>query len=130
MGLLNLQNKGRKASNQEQQAYKTLVTQVISFLMNDDDAIDILEQTAKQKGPGPALAYVVSQAIGQVGQAAKNAGVDVANHTGQAALGEILTVIATIMQKSGLTEDVQATVEEAMQIIMSGGQQAQPMQGA
>lgn len=121
------QPQSRQATPEEQQAYKTMVTQVMSFLMQDD-VVDTIEQVAKTKGPAQALAYVVSEALKHVGGAAMNAGVDVADHTGQAALGEVLTVIANVMQKSGMVEDVDATVQEALDIITTGGQKDSPQE--
>ena len=127
--LAQAQPQGRKATPQEQQAYKNIVTQVIKYLAQPESA-QVLEEMASRKSPAEALAFVVLQALQGVGMAAKKAGIDVANHTGQAAIGEILNVMANMMKMGGLIDDVAGTVQQATQIIMAGGQQAQQQQPA
>ena len=125
MGLLNQTEQPKaKGSNQQDQAqYSTLVKQVIGFLAQDGN-VDELETMAQKIGPAKALAMMVSEALQGVGKAAKMAGVNVPMQTGAAALKEILVVMAQMMAKSGLGEDPKAIAQEAMQLIMSGGQQA------
>ncbi len=132
-GLLN-QKQGRKATEQEQGAYKNIVMQVIRLLSAPESAAE-LEDATQKMGPAKALAMMVTTALQGVGQAAQSAGVKVASHTGMAAIREILMVLANVMQAGGLTEDGKATADEAFQLItqaMQGQQpqQAQPPMGA
>jgi len=113
------QGQGRKASPQEQQAYKTLVTQVVGFISKPEITAK-LEEMIQQFGPDRALAMVIMQALQMVGEAAKQAGADVATHTGKAAIKEIVTVMTAMLQASGLVEDAQASAQGVMQLIAEG----------
>jgi hypothetical protein len=142
MGMLN-QQKGRKATPEEQGAYTLVVKQVLGFLSKPEVAQQ-LEAMIQKVGPEKALATVIMQAIQMVGQAAKGAGKDVAMHTGMSALKEIVNVMANMLKMSGIVQDAQATAGKVLQMIqqgMKGGQQeqapptpmqepAQPMMGA
>jgi len=125
------EGQGRKASPQEQQAYKTLVSQVLGFIASPEVTAK-LEETIQKVGPDRALAMIIMQALQMVGQAAKGAGVDIATHTGKAAIKEIVSVLAAMLQASGLVESAQNTTQGVMQLIAEGmfGQQNQPGQGA
>jgi hypothetical protein len=123
---------GRKASPEEQAAYKNLVTQVIGFI-SKPEITGKLEEMIKQHGPDRALAMVIMQALQMVGKAAQSAGVNVATHTGKAAIKEIVTVMAAMLQASGLTDNAQNTVQGVMQLLAESmfgaqGQQQQPQQ--
>lgn len=124
MGLLNPQQpqqaQGRKASSEEQAQYKTLVMQVVKF-MSMPENVEALKQATQQMGPEKALAMMIAQSLQLVGQAAKQSGVNVAMHTGSAALKEIVTVFASMMAASGIVQDVQQTVDAVVQMVMSGG---------
>lgn len=125
--------RGRKASQQEQDAYKTIVSQVIGFLAKPQVSAQ-LEQLVKQIGPEQALASTIVHALQMVGQAARGAGADVAMHTGKAAVREIVTVMVAMMKASGMVDDAQSTAQAVMQLIAQGmagggrsqGQQPQP----
>lgn len=109
----------RKATPQEQQAYNTLVKQVMGFMANPE-IVDTLKQMTETQGPEKALAFVVGKALGLVGHAAQQAGASVAMHTGQAALREILTALASMLAAAGAVKDVKTTVETVMQMILGG----------
>jgi len=125
MGLLNQQQpQGRKANPQEQQAYKTLVTQLLK-VMSEPESREGMQQMTEQLGPEKALAMMIVDALQGIGAAAKEAGVDIPNHTGVSALGEVVTVLVSMMAASGLLKDVNQSVTTVMDLIMSGGQGAQ-----
>ena len=117
---------GRQATPQEQAGYKKLVTQVIGFISKPEVTAK-LEEMIQQLGPERALAMIIMQALQMVGKAAQMAGTDVATHTGKAAIKEIVTVMAAMLQASGLTENAQTLVQGVMQLLAEGmsGQQGQ-----
>lgn len=124
------QEGARPANEQEQAEYKTIVTQILQYCMTND-VVSTIEQMAKSAGPAKALAFVVSHAVEGVGKAAMEAGKDVSMQTGQAALGEVLTVMANVMKDAGMTDDADALAQEAMELLMTGGknpaqEQAEP----
>jgi hypothetical protein len=110
---------GRKANEMEQGAYGTMVKQVIGFIAQPKVAAK-LEEMVQKFGPDRALAMIIMQALQMVGQAAKSAGADIATHTGKAAIKEIVMVMSSMMQASGLTDDAQRTAQGVMQLIAEG----------